>query len=111
MDQMSVQSFRETLEFMQEVRDYIARFPDIPINREMLTKIDGHLANPTRKSIQNTPATRTGGSYTPAGVSLVEAVLRGDELTISIPKSGSAVRDAKILSSMRKGLTFVLKPA
>lgn len=102
-------SHRETLKMLEEVRAYIARLPDVPMNREMLAKIENHIEDPTQHLALTHKPTRKAGVYTPAGLPLITAELKDEELTLKISEAGSSVRDAKILRELRKGLKLTLK--
>lgn len=99
----------ETLAFLAEVRDYIARWPAIPLNREMLVKIGEHLNNPLHRLICEGEKTRSGGNYTPAGQAVIEVKLNGDKLTIKVPPRGRSVDDWIVLERLRNGETVILK--
>lgn len=43
------QRHAETLDFLREVRDYLAAWPPHPANRAFLARIDEHLAEPMHR--------------------------------------------------------------
>ena len=100
----------ETLIFLAEVRDYIARWPAHPINREMLAKIDTHLDNPLHRLVKSCEIPRSGANFTAEGRGVISATLKGDTLTITAPGKGKGVADALILSRLRQGESVTLKP-
>jgi hypothetical protein len=103
----------DTLAFLAEVRDYIARWPAHSMNRDMLAKIEAHLDDPLRRLIREGEKTRGGSNYTPAGQKVIEVSLSGDSLTITAPpRDRRAVDDWVLLHRLRNGekLTLVLDP-
>ena len=57
----------ETFSFLTEVRDYIARWPAHPMNREMLDKIEAHLDDPLRRLVKKGTKSRSGANFTSSG--------------------------------------------
>jgi hypothetical protein len=104
------QRHADTLDFLAEVRDYIARWPAHPINRDMLAKIDAHLDDPLRRLVKDGAKTRSGANFTPSGRAVLSATLQGDRLTITAPAKGKGVSDSLILRRLRNGESFTLKP-
>ena len=100
----------ETLAFLAQVRDYIARWPAHPMNRDMMAKIDAHLENPLHRLVQDSQKTRSGANFTPAGAEVLRATLEGDMLTITAPAKGKGVADAYLLRRLRQGEPVTLKP-
>jgi hypothetical protein len=104
------QRHAETLDFLAEVRDYIARWPAHPVNRDMLAKIDAHLDDPLRRLVKDGAKTRSGANFTPVGREVLRATLQGDRLTITAPAKGKGVSDLLILRRLRAGESLTLKP-
>lgn len=100
----------ETLAFLTHVRDYLARWPAHPMNRDMLAKIDAHLENPLHRLVRDSQKTRSGANFTPAGLEVLRATLEGDRLTITAPAKGKGIADAQLLARLRRGEPFTLKP-
>lgn len=99
-----------TLDFLAEVRDYLARWPAHPVNRQMLAQIDAHLAEPTHDLIRQASQEREGTAFTPGGLCIIRAVHHGDTLNLSVPRKPKAAGDATIIKALNHGLTLTLKP-
>ena len=99
-----------TLEFLAEVRDYLARLPVHPMNRRMLEKIEAHLHEPVHNLIQSGIKPRSGMSCTAAGTVSIAATLEGDRLTVTTPAKGKGLPDDLLLKRLREGISLNLKP-
>lgn len=99
-----------TLAFLQEVRDFIASWPPHPMRREMLNKIDAHLADPLRSLVAKAPMVRSGGSYTPAGLPVLSAELVASTLTVRVPPKGKGLGDDELVARLRQGEVLELFP-
>src|SRR3546814_12050385 len=86
MDVSTDEQHRETLRLLQEVHDYLYRLPAVPITREFCSKLAAHLKSPTNTLLQRAQTERTGAYYTPAGVALVKASLKDNQLSLDFPQ-------------------------
>jgi hypothetical protein len=103
------QRHAETLAFLAEVRDYLASWPAHPANRDMLAKIDGHLADPQRRLVQEGTYLRTGANYTAAGREVLRAKLQGETVTITAPPRGiGSIADSLLIRRLRQGERITL---
>lgn len=102
------QKHAATLDFLSQVRDYIASWPAHPMNRQMLKQINEHLEDPTHKLIAEHGYTRSGANFTPAGVCVIEATVQLDELTVRVPPD--AIPGEQIIRRLRAGEVIRLKP-
>ena len=100
----------ETLSFLTEVRDYIARWPAHPMNREILDKIEAHLDDPLRRLVKEGAKSRSGANFTSSGREVLRATLQGDRLTITAPAKGVGVADSLIIRRLRHGEPLTLRP-
>ena len=99
----------ETLSVLAEVRDYIARWPKIPVNLEMLALIDAHLDDPLRRLVQRGEKSRSGANFSVPGQMAIAAKLVGDKLTLSIQEGHASLPDDVLLSRLRNGEEITLK--
>ena len=112
MEFSSDERHAETLAFLAQVRDYLARWPPHPMNREMLKKIDAHLEQPGHRLVARAETVRAGGSYTAVGQCLLEAELKGDELVVRLPRKPSTAPDEMVLAALKdEGVGISLKLA
>ena len=100
---------QDTLELLAEVRAYMGRWPAHPVHREMLSKIDAHLAEPTQRLLQQVVQERRGDAFTAGGLCLVRAALAGQSLHLSIPGRGWAGAES-ISQALHHGMTLQMKP-
>ena len=98
----------ETLAFLRQVRDYIARWPPHPVNRDMLAKIDAHLGEPVHRLAEQAKTLRTGGAYTVVGLCLLQAELHGDELVVRLPDKPSAAPDDMVVAALKNGIEITM---
>jgi len=98
-----------TLDFLAEVRDYLVRWPPHPMNREMIQRIEAHLAEPTHKLIRSQSYTRSGGAYTPMGMCIVRVSVTGTLATVSLPTGTDAAPDNILLRALKRGQDVALK--
>ena len=99
-----------TLEFLAEVRGYLASWPAHPMNRQMIERIDAHLSDPVHQLAQQSVSRRSGAAFTPVGLCLMRAGLHGDALTLSLPSKPKAAADAVIVGALTRGLAINLSP-
>jgi len=95
-----------TLELLAEVREFLMRWPPHALTREMLTRIDDHLADPTHKLVHRSP--RSGCSKTAHQFFTVSLLLEGDTATIGM-RAGKDVAPETIIESLNQGLTIELQ--
>lgn len=98
-----------TLDFLAEVRDYLGRWPPHPMNREMIQRIEAHLAEPTHKLVRLQSYTRSGGAYTPMGMCIVRVSVTGAVATVSLPTGTDAAPDNILLRALKRGQEVDLK--
>jgi hypothetical protein len=101
---------RETLNMLSEVRQYMARWPAHPVHREMLAKVDAHLADPDQRLVQHAFQEREGAAFTAGGLCLVRAVQTGSKLRLSVPSRLRAAEDSTIAKALRTGVVVHLQP-
>ena len=70
------QRHAETLAFLTEVREYLARCPPHALNLQMLKRIDTHLAEPIHRLVQRHSVSCSGAAYKAAGQCLLRALCR-----------------------------------
>lgn len=99
-----------TLDFLAGVRDYIARLPAHPMNRDMIRRIEAHLEEPVNHLARHAIKKRSGGNYTPAGLPVLTATAEGDTVTITAPPEGKGVPDELLLRRLRRGERITLSP-
>ncbi|WP_157463055.1 hypothetical protein [Curvibacter gracilis] len=99
-----------TLDFLAGVRDYIASWPAHPMNRDMIQRIEAHLAEPAHHLARHAVQTRSGGAYTPAGLPVLTVTAEGDTVTITAPPEGKGVPDELLLRRLRRGECITLRP-
>ena len=104
------QRYAATLAFLADVRDYIARWPAHPMNREMIQRIDAHLAEPTHHLVRTALYARSGGTFTPAGLCVLRATIKGDVLTVSASPKSECVAENILLRRLRRGAVITMKP-
>lgn len=92
-----------TLEFLVEVRDYIDSWPAHPINRQMLQRIEAHLAEPMHRLIAHGRHTRSGSTYSPAGLCVLKATLLNDIVTVIAPPPPDGVPESLLVRRLRRG--------
>lgn len=97
-----------TLDFLAEVRDYLRRWPPHALNREMLKRIDAHLAEPTHKLALSHHAKRSGAAWTPVGLCLVNLSLEGDVVTLKMPAKAAA-QESAVIAALKKGVSVQLQ--
>ena len=96
MPEQSTTQLAESLQLIEEVRNYLGRLPPHPMHRAMIGKIDDHLQKPFNVQTVET-VKRTGIRWnqiiTPSGVPILHAAidLSDLELRIHIPFSPSSV--------------------
>ncbi|RUR71938.1 hypothetical protein EJP67_33315 [Variovorax guangxiensis] len=103
------QQHAATLHFLAEVRDYLARWPPHPMNREMIQRIEAHLAEPTRKLVRQQSYTRSGGAYTPMGMGIVQVSVTGELATVSLLPDAVSAPEKIILRALRRSQEVILK--
>lgn len=103
-------SHAATLDFLAGVRDYIASWPAHPMNRDMIQRIEAHLAEPAHHLARHAVQTRSGGAYTPAGLPVLTVTAEGDTVTITAPPEGKGVPDELLLRRLRRGECITLRP-
>lgn len=99
-----------TLDFLAGVRDYIARLPAHPMNRDMIQRIEAHLAEPVNHLTRHAVKTRSGGAYTPAGLPVLTVTAEGDIVTITAPPEGKGIPGEDLLRRLRRSLCIGLRP-
>lgn len=105
------QRYAETLDFLREVRDYLAAWPPHPANRAFLARIDEHLAEPMHRVIAGAQHEREAGAYSPAGKCVLQVHLQANVVTVSLPEPTQSVDDEKVIAALRRGVKLTLKPA
>lgn len=100
----------QTLAMLAEVRDYIASWPSHPMNRDMLARIDAHVDDPVHQLVLKSDVERTGASFTPGGLCLIRASLKGHTVNVSIPAKPKCADDAAIIKALHHGISLELKP-
>lgn len=105
------QRHAETLDFLREVRDYLAAWPPHPANREFLARIEEHLAQPMHRVIADAQHKREAAAYSPAGKCVLQVHLQANVVTVSLPEKPQAVDDEKVIAALRHGVKLTLKPA
>lgn len=103
------QKHAETLEFLSSVRDYLATWPQHPMNRQMIAEIEAHLRDPIRNLVRQHAYSRSGANFTPAGACVLQATLCEDLVTVSLP-TRCAVDEALVLRRLKKGEPIRLRP-
>lgn len=97
-----------TLQFLSDVADYLRRWPPHALNREMLKRIEDHLAEPTHKLALSHRATRSGAAWTPVGLCLVNLRLEGDVVTLKTPAKAAA-QESAVVAALKQGLSVQLQ--
>ncbi|WP_454688190.1 hypothetical protein [Achromobacter aloeverae] len=90
MDFPNDEQLREALGVLTEVLAYLQRLPPVPTTLTFCRDLAAFLDAPTSRLVLNQESTRRGTSYSPAGVPLVHAELRGDMLTVCVASLSSA---------------------
>lgn len=98
-----------TLDFLAGVRDYIARLPAHPMNRDMIQRIEAHLAEPVHHLTRHAVKTRSGGAYSPAGLPVLTVTAEGDTVTITAPPEGKGIPGEDLLRRLRRGVSIPLR--
>lgn len=104
------QRHSSTLDFLAEVRDYIARWPAHPMNREMIQRIEAHLAEPVHNLVRQGLYSRSGAVFTPAGLCVLKATIQGDALTVTAPPRTKGVPEDILLLRLRRGEAITMQP-
>ncbi|MCW2314068.1 hypothetical protein [Rhodoferax antarcticus] len=99
-----------TLDFLAGVRDYIARLPAHPMNRDMIQRINAHLAEPVNHLTRHAVKTRSGGTYSPEGLPVLNVTAEGDTVTITAPPEGKGIPGEVLLRSLRRGMCITMRP-
>jgi hypothetical protein len=97
-----------TLDFLAEVRDYIASWPAHPMNRDMLRRIEAHLVEPAHQLARNAVKTRSGASYTNMGIPVLTLAVKGHTATVRAWPEGEGVPDELLLRRLRLGESIPL---
>ena len=97
-----------TLEFLAEVRDYIASWPAHPMNRQIIQRIEAHLTEPVHHLVSQGIYSRSGTTYTPAGLFVLKAVVQGDTVTVSLPPKVEHTPADHLLHKLRRGVTITM---
>lgn len=105
------QRHAETLDFLREVRDYLAAWPPHPANRAFMAKIDEHLAEPMHRIIAGAQHEREAAAYSPAGRYVLKVHLQANVVTVSLPEKSKSVEDDKVIAALRHGVKLTLRPA
>lgn len=100
-----------TLNFLAQVRDYIARWPSHPMNSDMIRRIEAHLDDPAHQLARQSSQMRSGASFTPTGLPVLSVTTEGDTATITAPPAGEGLPDDQLLLRLRAGEVIILKPA
>lgn len=115
----SDQAHRASLELLAEVRDFIRRWPTHATSRDMLAKLDAHLAEPTQVLVRRASVDRQGNAHATTDdcyYRILEASLSGDNLTLRTPTGRTLtgrqvpVPDSVLLKALREGVSIVLVP-
>lgn len=93
------QRHAETLDFLREVRDYLAAWPPHPANRAFLARIDEHLAEPMHRLIASAQHEREAGAYSPAGKCVLQVHLQANVVTVSLPEPTQSADDEKVIAA------------
>lgn len=80
----------EAMTALQEVRDYLARLPSVPVTLNYVRKLNQFLDAPASRIMAQRGATRQGHIYAPVGYQLVDATLRHNTLTLTTGDAGAA---------------------
>ena len=105
------QRHAETLDFLREVRDYLAAWPPHPANREFLARIEAHLPQPMHRVIAHAQHKREAAAYSPAGKCVLQVHLQANVVTVSLPEKSKAVDDETVIKALNQGIELTLKPA
>jgi hypothetical protein len=104
---------RATLTMLSETLDYLRRLPPVPVTMEFCKRIQAHLDEPTHSIVARERDTWVAGLYTAAGLPILDAKLRGHELSLSlppVPKGANTVdQSARAIEYLRRGVTLSLK--
>lgn len=77
---------QESLRLLSQVKDFLEAWPAHPSMRDMIERIDGHLADPTHRLVAQHSAKRTASSITASGRWRMQATLQGDLLFLQLPE-------------------------
>ncbi|WP_087865698.1 hypothetical protein [Comamonas thiooxydans] len=100
----------ETLALLKEARDLLSRMPFSPVVMQFVQKIDAHLANPDVRMLAAREARApylAGGWYTPAGLPLLEAEVRREQLYLKCMDYPPALKS--VYSRLTEGFALDLK--
>ncbi|SHI12086.1 hypothetical protein [Pollutimonas bauzanensis] len=76
----------QTLSLLNEVLAYLDRLPHVPITSAFIARIRKHLDDPAINKLDRLALERRGDAVDAAGRVLVRAVLKGDALTLFVPR-------------------------
>jgi hypothetical protein len=100
----------ESLNLLRDVRDFLAAWPPHPMRREMLDRINEHLASPTSMLVTSAQHPRVAETGTSVGKRVIQARLVGDELTICRPgEPRDWVNDDLLLLRLSRGEKMLLR--
>lgn len=108
----------ETLDLLQQTTDYLKRLPVVPLTRELIRKIDAHLADPNvaaarreAEAAEILVSKRVGQSFSPVGQVLFKAVVEDGKVTIQVPPI-TILHDYpdKRMERLTDGVTLALVP-
>ena len=99
-----------TLDFLAEVRDYIASWPAHPMNREMIQRIEAHLAEPAHHLVRQGSYSRSGATFTSAGLCILKAVVQGNTVTVGLPSKSEHMPEDHLLHKLRRGVSINVTP-
>lgn len=89
MDLSNDDQLREVLRKMADVLAYLERLPPVPVTRAFCRDLAAFLDAPTSRLVLDHESPRRGSCYSPAGLPLLHAELRGEMLTVRLPSPPS----------------------
>lgn len=96
---------RETLGVLQEAIDYLGRLPMHPQTTAMIRKLQAHLDAPASRLLASESDTHTGETFSVAGLPLLRARLKGQELEVGMRDVGAhkPQQEREVMELLRKG--------
>ncbi len=122
LDKLILREYQTTKDLLREVYEYMLRLPAVPTTVDLARRVRAHLDNPShsvasREAEENlrTGAVRHGGTYTPAGIPVVELEVDGDMVTVFTGTTFQMRSDLEtqhgqtVLNRLRRGETVRLE--
>jgi len=118
MSDVEVHAHQATLQLLNEVLTYLRKLPAVPATYHVAKTIEAHLLDARNAKVMTADLREEirASCYSPAGIELLRAVLKGDELNLIVPEqaknaTGPHHLDPGVMSTLLSdgGLTLNLR--